>query len=68
MNRIVTPLFQLLLLLSLAISLPASAAAADHPIKNERLSIFDIALKLPQVYGDTFDIATDKENLGKWAA
>ncbi|RYZ70438.1 MAG: phosphatase PAP2 family protein, partial [Proteobacteria bacterium] len=34
---------------------------------DERLSIFDIAFKLPKVYGDTLDIGTDKENLAKWA-
>ncbi|RYZ76838.1 MAG: phosphatase PAP2 family protein [Proteobacteria bacterium] len=34
---------------------------------DERLSILDIAFKLPKVYGDTFDIGTDKENLAKWA-
>ncbi|RYZ77757.1 MAG: hypothetical protein EOP05_00575, partial [Proteobacteria bacterium] len=51
-----------MVLFTLSQSTDAHASESD-----ERLSIFDIAFKLPKVYGDTLDIGTDKENLAKWA-
>ncbi len=55
----------LCLLLALLAVLQAPLLANAQTAK--RLSIFDPLLKQPQLFSDTFDIATDKSNLGKWA-
>jgi PAP2 superfamily len=46
----------------LLLTAPYKAHSAEPP----RLHLLDIALKLPGVFGDTFDIATDREEASKW--